>query len=543
MSDGFIELRNNYVSPSEAMAAVDNVASDILKNSPLVLVDVITGHLHTGRERMRIFKGEPAFKKLVTSMARKLDKEKIRHVVAKFLNYVMFSHVWSRPEDGKEPTFQDVDEVKTVWELPKTPQNEKLRNFCKKTRNLDYRWAWSDTCCIDKLTSATRDQSLTSMYRWYANSAMTFVFLVDVDYPSKPGDLSRSRWMTRAWTLQELLAPKVLVFYDSAWKSYLGETRTNHKESPEIMKELAEAIQIPSGTIVAFHPEDLTIREKLRLASNRNATVDEDIAYSLIGIFKSDIRPRYGEGGFDAVGHLLEEIITRSGEVTVLEWTGKSSPYNSCLPTSLPVYHRAPHSPEALGGEEMEASIQRLMEALAHDEAVGLYGLVSNLPDASCSHRRLALPCVIFHASSLHVHDLRHGHEMVYIAGVPGLGQAVQFTTADRLPLPTPRKLLFVHPWIHRIRGPRSAANRKHEGDANVAPVPPLPLPTVSVPHVDEYTQAIQLIARIERPFTALLLLEQSDGKYKRVAAEHEIVVEPKITSLKDIRVDTLQVL
>ncbi|KIK14219.1 hypothetical protein PISMIDRAFT_117382, partial [Pisolithus microcarpus 441] len=260
-------------------------------------------------------------------MTRELDDERIRQVVTGFLGYVMFSHVWQ----GQEPSFQDVNVVKSVWNLPETPLNEKLRNFCKETRRLGHNWAWSDTCCIDKSTSSILNQSLTSMYKWYADSVVTLVFLAGVAHPSGAGDLVRSLWMTRAWTLQELLAPKVLLFYDIEWKPYLGDTGTNHKESPEIMQELSDAIKIPHGTITTFSPEDLAIREKLRLASPRNATVEEDVAYSLIGIFKSDIRPHYGEGA-DALGHLLEEIVARFGEVTVLAWSGKSSSYNSCLP-------------------------------------------------------------------------------------------------------------------------------------------------------------------------------------------------------------------
>ncbi|KIO02156.1 hypothetical protein M404DRAFT_148584, partial [Pisolithus tinctorius Marx 270] len=248
-------------------------------------------------------------------MTKKVDKTLIRPVVEKLFGYVMFSHAWQ----GKELSFQDVKLVKSVWDLPDTPLNNKLRNFCQETCRLGYRWAWSDTCCIDKLNSSILNESLTSMYRWYANSAATLVFLAGVMHPSKPGDLARSKWMTRAWTLQELLSPNVISFYDSEWKPYLGDIGMNHKQSPEIMQELADAIKILPGTIVSFSPEDLGVREKLRLASTRTATKDEDVAYSLIGIFKSDITPRYGEGT-DALGHLLEEIVARTGDVTVLAW-------------------------------------------------------------------------------------------------------------------------------------------------------------------------------------------------------------------------------
>ncbi|KIO02189.1 hypothetical protein M404DRAFT_68540, partial [Pisolithus tinctorius Marx 270] len=218
-----------------------------------------------------------------------------------------------------EPSFQDVNLVNSVWDLPDTLLNNKLRVFCQETRRLGYNWAWSDTCCIDKSTSPILNQSLTSMYQWYANSAATLVFLAGVTHPSKSGDLARSLWMTRAWTLQELLSPEVIFFFDSEWKPYIGNTGMNHKKSPEIVQELADAIKIPPGSIIKFSPDNLGVREKLRLASTRNAKFDEDVAYSLIGIFKSDIRPHYGEGA-DALGHLLEEIVAHTGEVTVLAW-------------------------------------------------------------------------------------------------------------------------------------------------------------------------------------------------------------------------------
>ncbi|KIO01054.1 hypothetical protein M404DRAFT_962211, partial [Pisolithus tinctorius Marx 270] len=106
------------------------------------------------------------------------------------------------------------------------------------------------------------------------------------------------------------------LFYDLAWQSYFGGSVPNHKESPGIMQELADAIETPRGTIIKFSLDDLGVREKLHLASTRNVTVEEDVSYSLIGIFKSDVKPHYDEGA-DTLGHLLEAIVARSSEVTV----------------------------------------------------------------------------------------------------------------------------------------------------------------------------------------------------------------------------------
>ncbi|KAI6144910.1 hypothetical protein BKA82DRAFT_4394211 [Pisolithus tinctorius] len=523
------QLRKNYISPSEAIAAIHRIVREILKSCPFVVIDVTTGRLCDGPERMRIFMADAAFKGLVSSMTKQVDNERILRLVTRFFGYVMFSHVWQ----GNEPLFQDVNVEKSVWNLPYTFLNEKLRNFCKETRRLGYKWAWSDTCCIDKSTNSILNQSLTSMYTWYANSAATLVFLTGVAHPSKPGDLRRSLWMTRAWTLQELLAPKLVLFYDSEWKPYLGDATANRKESSEIMRELADAIRVPRGTIVTFSPDDLGVREKLRLASTRNAMIEEDVAYSLIGIFKSDIRPQYGEGA-NALGHLLEEIVTRSGEVSVLAWTGKSSLYNSCLPASLSVYSQTPHSLPSLKGEEMETCITKLRGKLSQQEALSVYNQINLLPRARFADQRLHLPCVVFSVRSLRIQALRSGDEKLYRAKVSGLGR-VEFRTADDLPLHEPKKFVFAHPWIHHIQGPGGGvvaegdslsdtdSDLDSDGDARSDEV--VALHTVSMPQVDDYTRALQMIARLGQPFNALLLVQQMHGEYKRVAAENEIVI------------------
>ncbi|KAI5984705.1 hypothetical protein EDC04DRAFT_3003763 [Pisolithus marmoratus] len=542
------QLNKNYTCPSKTIEAIDLIVSDVLKSCPLVVIDVTTGRLCDDSERTRIFKADPSFTELVLSMTRELDNERIRQVVAGFFGYVMFSHAWQ----GEEPSFQGINSVKSVKNLPATPLNEKLRNFCEETHRLGYRWAWSDTCCIDKDKSAVLNQSLTSMYKWYADSAATLVFLAGVQHPAKLRDLTDSLWMTRAWTLQELLAPKVILFYDSEWRPYLGDSGTNHKHSQEIMQELADAIKISRGTIITFSPDDLGVREKLRLASTRKVLREEDVAYSLIGIFKSDIRPHYGEGADDALGHLLEEIVARSGEDTVLAWSGKSSSYNSCLPASISVYGQTPHNCRSLEGEEMDACITELHGRLSQEVALGIYNQINLLPPTRFAARRLYLPCIVFSVSKLNIQGPSGSNEKLYRARVSGVGY-VEFTTADDLPVHRAQRFVFVHPWIGHIRGPNDevAWGSRSESDTDSDPesdydggsddTPPSP----SDAGVDEYTQALRMVARLRQPFSALLLLQQPHGAYKRVAAENEIIISgvgPDITS-KSIRTKVLEIL
>ncbi|KAI5986440.1 hypothetical protein F5J12DRAFT_898764 [Pisolithus orientalis] len=535
------ELRKNYVSPSETVAAIDPIIRETLKNSPLAIIDVNSGCLCDNPEKIRIFKADPSFKELVSAMTTEVDEERIQRVVAGFFGYVMFSHAWQ----GNEPTFQDVKQVesKSVWDLPDTLLNKKLHNFCKATCKLGYNWAWSDTCCIDKSTSSILNQSLTSMYKWYANSAATLVFLAGVTHPTKPGDLKRSLWMTRAWTLQELLSPTTIFFYDAEWKLYLGDTSENHKQSPEITQELADAINIPPGTIAAFSPDDLGVREKLRLASTRNATIDEDAAYSLIGIFKSDLRPHYGEGP-DALGHLLEEIVARSGEVSVLAWSGESSTYNTCLPASLSVYSQTPYSPPSLEGDEIQRCIKELRDKLPRYEARIIYNKINRHSPARFATRRLHLPCIVFSVRSLE--NPRSDNTKLYRARVSGLGN-VEFMTADDLLLHEPKKLIFANPWINHIRGPSSGVTWGDDSDSDTDSDSDevVSIPAVPALQVDNYTRALEMFARLGQPFNALLLVQQSNGTYKRIAAENEIVVSGLGTNItpKNVRAKVLEIL
>ncbi|KAF8557543.1 hypothetical protein OG21DRAFT_1482210, partial [Imleria badia] len=281
-----------------------------------------------------------------------------------------------------------------------------------------------------------------------------------------------------------------------------------------------------------------------------------DVAYSLIGIFKSDIRPHYGEGDA-ALGHLLEEIVARSGEVTVLAWTGKSSPYNSCLPVTLAVYSRPPGVSPAIEDAEMAVRVAALRDLLSQTDAILTYGRVTRLPPAIFANRRLHLPCVIFVVKRLCVQNLGGGREYRYRARVSGIGD-VEFQTSDQLSPTEPRKLVFVHPWVRDLYDPLDGFDWENtdsedededksdpETDAVSAPSSPL-LHGVPAASMDGYTRALRMVARLQQPLHALLLQQQINREFKRVAAEHEIVVpgiDPKINFAKDIRTEVVEIL
>jgi hypothetical protein len=116
----FTGLRDNYTTPGETIAAIDIAIHEIFNLCPLVLIEVETGQLCDSQERIRMFKSETPFKKLVSETAiTKIDRARIRQSVAKYFKWIMFSHTW----EGKEPTLKDVNLVDSVWKLDKSPLN------------------------------------------------------------------------------------------------------------------------------------------------------------------------------------------------------------------------------------------------------------------------------------------------------------------------------------------------------------------------------------------------------------------------------------
>src|ERR1700744_949463 len=112
--------------------------------------------------------------------------------------YAILSHT----RDEEEVTFQDIGSP----ECEKNRGYKKIQQCCAQARADDLEFAWIDTCCINKDSSAELSEAINSMFRWYSAAHVCYVYLVDVDIPSAAdhhGPFSTSRWWTRGWTLQE----------------------------------------------------------------------------------------------------------------------------------------------------------------------------------------------------------------------------------------------------------------------------------------------------------------------------------------------------
>ena len=330
-------------------------------HSPRVLIDTTTGQLCDRTRLAEASETHPVFNELTSSMTTKVDKARIWSEVVRFYQYVMLSHKW---EDGV-PLFRKV-KLATVSKLEVSLTNIKLQSFCSLVRSLGFRWAWSDTCCIDKDNNVVLQESLVAMFSWYRDSSLTLVYLHSVSSElQEHGGLQESIWNTRVWTYQEYLAATRVRFYTGDWKPYLGLTLENHKESSIIISEMEQALQVSAEQVAALRPGLDRVREKLHLAARRQTTYVEDIAYSLLGIFNVVIPVIYGEGTL-AVGRLLEHVLTGSGDVTILAWTGTANDYNSCLPKDLIVYGDvgAPHIPALMETAELNRTVTELRSSL-----------------------------------------------------------------------------------------------------------------------------------------------------------------------------------
>ena len=249
------------------------------------------------------------------------DMDTICDAVQTSFAYAMFSHRW----EMVEPLYKDL-EGSDVFSLPESTGTRKLQHFCRHARERGFRWAWSDTCCIDKNSTSELQKSIISMFKWYRNSDLTIIYLGDVSDNSIEA-LRKSIWFLRGWTLQELIAPKRLVFFQSDWTllTTSGDLpMDNYKESPAFRKLITDITGIDDAALTHFDPTSRqpTIRQRMSWAAHRKTTEIEDVAYCLMGIFDVHFPVMYGEGD-SAFYRLQIEIMAQSDDPSLFDWTGK----------------------------------------------------------------------------------------------------------------------------------------------------------------------------------------------------------------------------
>ncbi|KUJ12344.1 HET-domain-containing protein, partial [Mollisia scopiformis] len=226
--------------------------------------------------------------------------------------YAMLSHTW----ETEEVTFADFRASSIPGPAGSMNGFKKIIGHCEKARMEGYDWIWIDTCCIDKSSSAELSEAINSMFHWYENAGVCYVYLSDVKSDEIPAladsSFRKSRWFTRGWTLQELIAPQEVVFLAADWEE-IG----SRWELSQIMSEITnideKVLKDPSRTV------EFSSAQRMSWASMRKTTRIEDQAYSLLGIFNVQMPLLYGEGS-NAFKRLQIEVLNSSNDSSLLAW-------------------------------------------------------------------------------------------------------------------------------------------------------------------------------------------------------------------------------
>ncbi|KAI0828059.1 hypothetical protein BC628DRAFT_1418150 [Trametes gibbosa] len=297
------------------------------------------------------------------------------HSDATTVCYAILSHTWQSPEDGGEQTYPELLKIQVeVAEhsqgsvaagsyLPPASENDgastatfnssvtsrepspffsypglsqKITMACKVAREAGYELLWIDTCCIDKTSSAEIAEVVNSMYEWYRLSDVCYAYLSDVPNGEDPREqcsrFRRSRWHTRGWTLQELIAAQRVNFLTETW-NVLGTKM-----------ELATVVEKITGVdldILVGHArvDSISVARRMSWAALRQTSRVEDRAYCLLGLFGVRMAPIYGEGT-NAFLRLQEEILRTVPDQTLFAWECRAA-VSGLLSTNPYFFHHS----------------------------------------------------------------------------------------------------------------------------------------------------------------------------------------------------------
>jgi hypothetical protein len=222
--------------------------------------------------------------------------------------YAILSHTWGTDEE--EVSFEDL-----AKNSGKDKDGYKKIQLCGEQAERDgLRYFWVDTCCINKANKAEHSLAIRSMFRWYRKAARCYVYLPDVTAshvgieedaspPAWDTEFRQSKWFTRGWTLQELLAPSVVEFFSRDWHK-LGDRVS-------LKTQIHEVTTIPFRVLESAPLSQSSVDERFRWRQDRHTKLKEDTAYSLSGIFDVEMAPVYGEGTEEAFRRLRDEIRKR----------------------------------------------------------------------------------------------------------------------------------------------------------------------------------------------------------------------------------------
>ncbi|KAK5739471.1 hypothetical protein LTS12_025272 [Elasticomyces elasticus] len=218
--------------------------------------------------------------------------------------YGILSHTWG--PDETELTFDDVRNG-----TGRDKAGYAKVQFCgEQARMHDLHYFWADTCCINKADFTEITEAINSMFNWYSRATKCYVYLADVSANKRDQDgetrglwetaFRNSRWHTRGWTLQELLAPTEVEFFSRECRS-LGN-------KDDLGQLIERATGIPASALRGVPLRTFSVEERMQWAAQRRTKKVEDKWYSMLGVFGVHMTLIYGEGADSAENRLTDEI-------------------------------------------------------------------------------------------------------------------------------------------------------------------------------------------------------------------------------------------
>ncbi|KAH7309735.1 heterokaryon incompatibility protein-domain-containing protein [Stachybotrys elegans] len=238
--------------------------------------------------------------------------------------YAILSHTW----EEEEVQFQDMQG--DLSKIENLKGYRKIQGSCRRAKEDGFDWIWIDTCCIDKTSSAELSEAINSMFKWYRNSATCYVYLSDApstrhavfvaandeEEDEEQGLRYLARWYSRGWTLQELIAPSSVHFFDRRWR-YIG-TRE------DFIHDISRGTGIDIYALRGGDLSRMTVARRLTWLNKRQTTRVEDMAYCMLRIFDINMPLLYGEGT-RAFMRLQEEIIKTTEDQSIFAWAGPNT--------------------------------------------------------------------------------------------------------------------------------------------------------------------------------------------------------------------------
>lgn len=264
-----------------------------------------------------------------------MEMDEYKNSTWKTLEYAILSRRWITVDGQDEIKFSDgkpsKSDPRSVGFDLRNPEAKtaasarKIIDACRMAKSHGYKWLWLDTVCIKKSDSSETALAINSMFKWYQEAEVCYAYLQDVEwtglYAARPDMFNqdsasgvKSRWFTRGWTLQELLAPKSMEFYDKEWRP-MG-TRS----------DLSNFLAEPAGVDKQYLNDPAAVRQacvamKMSWMAGRNTTKVEDIAYGLLGLLDVNMQPVYGEG-IRAFARLQDTILAKETfDESIFAWT------------------------------------------------------------------------------------------------------------------------------------------------------------------------------------------------------------------------------